>query len=333
VAASITALRLDRLGDVVLALPVWQALKERFREYRINAVVTEYTAPLLENLWYIDEVCSLRNLKAGELTRAKNWLQMTDCRSAVVLQPSWIPALIPYSAAVPVRVGFANRMQGLLANRWVYQRRSRSGQHEVDLNLAMLAPLGIHRRRMIPRLKLSSDEIDSARERIKRLLGSSYRSPVVIHPGSGGSSLGWSKNRFLELARILSRVTTVIVSGKDREELEPFANNLRTPIFAGSKLREFISLLALSAVLVSVDTGPMHIAAALGVPTVSIFSPLVSTSPERWGPRGNRAILLTPAGGKCSQCLAQNCLRYPCTDEISPREVANAVKFILSNKG
>jgi heptosyltransferase-2 len=333
VTPSITALRLDRLGDVILALPVWQTLKERFRHHRITAIVTDYTAPVLENLDYIDDVYTLRNLDAEELSRAGNWLKATDCRMAVILQPSWKAALVPYSAGVPTRVGFANRLQALLVNRWIYQRRSRSGRHEVDLNLAMLAPLGIHRRKMIPRLKVSATELAYARNQAKQLLGGNYTPFVVIHPGSGGSSLGWSKSRFLELTRLLSRNTNVVVSGKDRYEVEYISQNIDVALFAERNLREFISLLALAGVFISVDTGPMHIAAALGVPTVSIFSPLVSTSPERWGPLGNRAIVLKPAGEKCNRCLAENCLRYPCTDEISPQEVANAAKFILSNKG
>lgn len=176
--------------------------------------------PVLENLCYIDDVYGLKNLEAEELTRAENWLKATDCRMAVTLQPSWKTALIPYSADVPVRVGFANRLQALLVNRWVYQRRSISGRHEVDLNLAMLTPLGIHRRKMIPRLKVSATELACARNQAKQLLGGNYTPFVVIHPGSGGSSLGWSKDRFLELTRLLSRDMNVVVSGRDRHEVE-----------------------------------------------------------------------------------------------------------------
>lgn len=330
---TLAALRLDRLGDVIMALPVWQALKERYPNCRTAAVVSDYTAPLLVGLDYIDEVYTLKEMDFQGLEGAGRWLAELDCRAAVVLEPSFRIGLIPLFAGVPVRVGCANRPQALLANRWVYQRRTASGLHEVDLNLAMLRPLGVYRRGLIPRLQVSEEERAQALSKLKELLGGRSKPFVVVHPGSGGSAIDWPEEHFSELARRISERVAVVVSGRDSDPVQEVSRRAGVAAWPQGNLREFIALLACADALVSIDTGPMHIASALGTPTVSIFSPLRSVSPRRWAPRGNLSVVLKPGVVECERCLRDRCERYPCTKEVSVGEVVEAVESIPGKSG
>ncbi len=304
---NILIVRTDRLGDVLLTTPVSTALRAMFPGAKISWLVRSYTAPLLEHNPDVDEVLLDRGESAGRLAdRIRN--ERFD--AAIVAYPRWRIVLALWLARVPLRVGPANKAYCILLNKRILQRRSKGNKHEADYNLELLAPLGAPFRRY-PMRYVATDAERIAARRVLEAKGISGAKPVVIlHPGSGGSSARWPLGHFMELGdRLLAAGCGLVVTGGPGEEHEGAmtAGMRRPPVFipAGSvSIRELAAILSWADLVVANSTGPLHLAVALGVPTVSIYSPLPTRHPSRWGPypayvEGNdlHRVLLAPLGG------------------------------------
>ena len=97
-------------------------------------------------------------------------------------------------------------------------------------------------------------------------------------------------------------------------------------LYLSRNLRSFAALLAELTVFVSASTGPMHMAAALKIPTVSLFCPIRVCSPVRWGPIGNNSRVLMPDVPQCERCTAERCRYYNCMDLITVESAGEAVR-------
>jgi heptosyltransferase III len=279
--------RTDRLGDVLLTTPLSRRVREQFPKAHITWLVRPYTAPLLENNPDVNHVLVDHD---GPVSALIERLKQEKFDAAIVAYPRWRTTWAVWRAGIPLRVGPANKWYSLFFNPHVWQHRSEGKKHEADYNLELLEPLGIPFKRTATRLELSTDEKNEA----KKFLSSmriSFRKPVVcLHPGSGGSSERWPLTHFMELGdRLQEAGCDVIVTGGPGEDYQNVMidNMHRIPVFvaAGSvSVRQFASILSCSNLVVSNSTGPLHIAVALGVPTVSVYSPIPTCHPRRWGP-------------------------------------------------
>jgi ADP-heptose:LPS heptosyltransferase len=144
-----------------------------------------------------------------------------------------------------------------------------------------------------------------ARAYVKRLGLRTSERLVVLHPGSRGSSANWTSERYGELARALRglpRVRLLLTgSAAEQDQLQAAAQGCvpePARLTESVSLPRFAALLAAAAVFVSGNTGPTHLASALGVPTVSVFPPSGVTGPARWHPLGRPHIVLTPPEGQ-----------------------------------
>jgi heptosyltransferase-2 len=249
-----------------------------------------------------------------------------------LLLPTSRAAWMLFLAGIRRRIGVGRKfyevvtfMQTVSRNRYVPLR------HEADYCLDLGRRLGTDSVDLDTEVFLASDE----REHGWRLLtGAGARAGerlVGIHPGSGGSSPNWEPERYTDLAHVLldqgGPALRLVITG---EETQPgFPDGDRVIDMRGRRsLRELMAILSHLHCLVSSSTGPMHVAAALRVPTVSLFCPLPACSPELWGPRGNRASIVLPPRGSC----AARCPSDPklCRFEDIPVErVASAVLHTL----
>ena len=198
-----------------------------------------------------------------------------------------------------MRIGPANKLYCLLFTHRIWQHRSDGKKHEADYNLDLLKPLGLYPQRMPTRLVLTQEERLQARKTLEGMR-ISFRKPIVImHPGSGGSSSRWPLTHFMELGdRLQEHGYEVVVTGGPGEDYQyvMIDNMRRIPVFiaAGSvSIRELAAIMSWSNLVITNSTGPLHMAVALDIPTVSIFSPVPTCHPQRWGPypaypEGNR---------------------------------------------
>ncbi len=304
---NILIVRTDRLGDVLLTTPVSTALRRMFPRARISWLVRPYTAPLLEHNPDVDQILADRDESPAQLAdRIRN--ERFD--AAIVAYPRWRIVLALWLARVPVRIGPANKPYAILLNKRVRQRRSKGKKHEADYNLELLSPLGIPFKRYPTRYVATDEERKTAR-RVLEAKGISGAKPVaILHPGSGGSSARWPLGHFMALGDGLQAAgCDLVVTGGPGEDYEGAmaAGMRRPPVFipAGSvSVRELAAILSCADLVVTNSTGPLHLAVALGVPTVSIYSPLPTRHPARWGPypayvEGDELhrVLLAPLGG------------------------------------
>jgi len=286
-ASRILIVRTDRLGDVLLTTPVSRRLREKFPGAHLAWLVRPYTAPLLEQNPDIDQVIVD---KGGPVSQLIQRLKQEHFDSAIVAYPRWRAVWAVWRAAIPQRIGPASKWYSVLFNHRIWQHRSEGKKHEADYNIELLAPLGVPFQRVETRFVLTAEEKNWAR----RFLESnriSFQKPVVcLHPGSGGSSERWPLSHFMELGdRLQEAGCDVIVTGGPGEDYQNIMIDQmrRIPVFvaAGSvSIRQLASILSCANLVVSNSTGPLHIAVALNVPTVSLYSPIPTCHPKRWGP-------------------------------------------------
>ncbi len=153
-----------------------------------------------------------------------------------------------------------------------------------------------------PEVFLTHLEKESARDYLNGKGFDLTRSVALLHPGSGHSSPNWIAGTYARLARMLTGAgVQVLVTGsaEEKKSADDFSASGAVTAFGELSLRELAAVISRASVFVSASTGPMHIAAAVGTPTVSMFCPLTACSPKLWGPIGNKSRILLPPDDFC----------------------------------
>ena len=336
----ILVIRLDRLGDVVLSTPVLQALRERFPHAFIAMLVRPPCRDAVEGHPSLNEVISYDKDRAHRRLRATirfaRSLRRYEFDTALVLHPSNRSHWIPWLAGIPVRIGYDRKSGWLLTHRLPH-RKQEGAKHEAVYTLELLAPLGISPSDPSPVVPVRPEAV----ERVEALLASSAVGPeerlVAIHPSASCVSKRWMPERFAEVADrlVMERgIRVCLVAGEaDAVHAERVARAMRQPAlnFAGRlSVAELAALLGRYRLLLSNDSGPVHLAAAVGTPVVDIFGRnQAGLSPHRWGPLGDGHVVLHKEVG-CVTCLAHNCdIGFLCLTTLSVEEVYRAVVSVL----
>jgi ADP-heptose:LPS heptosyltransferase len=301
--------RPDRVGDVLLTTPLASALRRQDPKAHITWLVREYTAPLLEHNPDVDSIATDNaRTPVMELTQR---LKVGHFDVAWFVLPRWRTVWAGFRAGIPRRIGPASKWYSLFFTDRVWQHRSRGESHEADYNLDLMKPLGFKPERLPTRLMLTDEERAWAKRTLVSYRVTGEKPVVVLHPGSGGSSERWPLSHFMALGDKLqeSGVDVVVTAGPGETYQQIMVDQMRRqPIFiaAGSvSLRELAALYSQADVVVSNSTGPLHMAVALDVPTVSIYSPIPTCHPKRWGPypeavqpTGRHGIWVAPVQGE-----------------------------------
>lgn len=281
----ILLVRSDRLGDVLLATPMATALRRHVPDAWIAWLTGPYAAPLLEHNPDVNEVIVDEGGPAGALAR-----RLRAGRYDVAVLASLTPrhAWATWRAGVPRRVGPLKSAWAALLSQPMRQRRSRARLHEADQNLELLRPLGVPFRRLPTRLELTEAERAAGVQALEALgCGGARRPLVVLHPGGGGSAPQWPPELYLELGRrLVCAGAAVLVTAGPGECFEAGAASagLRFLPPGSVSVRELAGLLSPAALVVTNSTGPLHMAVALEVPTVSVYPGIGSAQAFRWGP-------------------------------------------------
>jgi heptosyltransferase-2 len=207
-------------------------------------------------------------------------------------------------------------------------RRSEGLKSESDYNLDFLDPQ-VPEPGPAPRLHLDDQAGQAA---LNWLKSKGLKNPVMLHPGSGGSAQNWDAGRYAELGVELKRrygVSLLVTAGPQEGPLamQVAAACGAVALDQALPLRVFAALCGQASLFVSASTGPMHLAAALGAPTLSLFPPLRAMSPRRWAPRGNQRAVLTPAG--LGQRAPEAGINY--VNGIPLQAAVDAAEFLLKD--
>src|SRR5437667_8152930 len=314
---------LNWVGDNVLALPTYRALHHRFRsEGGIAVAAPEHIASLLASMGLFRKVVAwngstrnrIRALKAGRFRRA------------IILPNSFRAAMVAYAAGIGERWGYSTDARGLLLTHGI--RRDRERGHQLDDYAALLAAMNAPRVvDEIPTLKLPAQIREKARKRM-RAVGVRLDRPLFgLHAGGlYGSAKHWGDDRYGQLAERLRETgnsVMLLTSPGERAQAEAIARDYGDIAVVGGDgdVLQLAAAISHCSVIVTNDSGPLHLAAALAVPSVSIFGP---TDPGRTVIPGASRVLRRALS--CQPCYARECpLRdHRCMSEIAVDEVYNA---------
>jgi ADP-heptose:LPS heptosyltransferase len=324
---NILIVRPDGIGDVLLSLPVATQLKRLMPGVTVGFLTSPLVAPLLDRHSDVDYVRTIRFTDPlKDLRRAFS----EGVEAAVFLKPFRRLMWAAWRAGVPIRVATGYRWYSLLVNRPIYEHRSEFSKHESEYNVEMLKGLGLRPQPVTPPvLSLTETEGASGASR-----WSGVPSPrVVVHPG-GISARRWRLEQYCDLVTTLTDGGYgVALTGSDQERTE-FGKGLRTALPSGVadlmgklSLRELMAVIANAHVVVSGATGPAHLAAALGIPTVTLFDPRRNNLPVRWKPLGT-GVLLRPDVPTCEKCIGEACPYWDCLDRFTIAKVTSAIAKI-----
>lgn len=337
---NILVIKLRYIGDVLLATPVLRALRSRFPSARLAMLVNRGTEDVLRRNPDLDEVLVLDRMgAAGDLRFARELRRRRfDC--VIDLTDADRSAVLARLTGAPIRVGFneEHRWRGLLYSDIVPARPE--SEHRLEHDLAALRLLGLDPKPEPPVLRTApEDEAAAGRLLAEAGVAPGDRRPLVLlQPGARYWFKAWPVERFAELAdRLTERYGCLVLVGgspAERETAETVRALARSAplVLAGrTSLLEFAALLTRCALFVGNDNGPMHMAAALGVPVVALFGP---SDPAVWGPRGRRVLTLSK-GLDCRRCFHPTCFRGEerCMKLISTDEVFAAAERALAAAG
>ena len=336
----ILIVRMDKIGDLVLSTPVIKAVRDAYPDSHIAVLVRPYTREIIEGSPYIDEVITYDKTKGWKaifndikfvLSLRKKKFDLT-----LVLHPKNRTHIFLFFAGIPERVGY-NKKCGILLTKKIPHIKQYGLKHEIDYTLDLLRYIGIvpaDKTLHISTNKVSEDKIGG----IFAKSGISKDDTVVtIHPGSSCPSKRWRVDRFAKVADFLAtnhKVKIVIIAGPlDRNFGDKTAELMKAPklnLSGRTTVSDLVSVLKRSDLFISNDSGPVHIACAVGVPTISIFGRNDrGLSPTRWKPVGKHDIALHKDLG-CEICLSHRCNKgFACLEAITVEDVLAAAKTIL----
>ena len=339
----ILAIRTDRIGDVLLSTPVIKALRKNFPQSYIAVMVRPYARDIVLGNPYLDEIIIYD--KYGK--QRSFWKSIVFAWSlrrkrfdlALILHPTNRAHLLSVLAGIKKRIGFDRNFSFLLTDK-IEHKKQQGKKHEREYTLEILQKLGLNSADKDLFMPIRKDSEMYIEEFLATQGLESGEKMVALHPGASCPSKIWPVERFALVADRLAeqfKIKVVVVSGPDNVDIgRNLLKLLHCPyIDATGKttVSQLASLLRRCCLFISNDSGPVHIATAVGAPVVAIFGRnQPGLSPRRWGPTGKGDVFLHKDVG-CVECLAHNCQKgFACLKAISVEEVLAAAKRLLIKK-
>ncbi|MBI5124048.1 MAG: lipopolysaccharide heptosyltransferase II [Candidatus Omnitrophica bacterium] len=335
--------RMDKIGDVVLSTPAIKAVRDAYPDSHIAVLVRPYAVDIVDGNPYINEVITY-DKKGREKGLFENIRFILNLRRAkfdlaIILHPKNSAHISTFLAGIRQRVGYDNKM-GMLLTRRIPHTKQFGFKHESDYVLDVLRYIGIETKNKslyMPANKASEEKIRGV-----FLAGgiSENESVVSMHPAASCPSRRWSVERFAKAADALADRHTakiVIVAGpEDKASGDRMAALMKSKslnLSGKTSIADLASVLRRSRLFISNDSGPVHVACAVGTPVISIFGRNDrGISPKRWGPIGKYDVALHKDVG-CEVCLAHRCKQgFKCLEAISVQDVLSAAENMLRQK-
>jgi heptosyltransferase-1 len=321
--------RLGSLGDVIHAIPTAAALRARFPEARIDWLVDPRYVPLLEMVRGLDSPIPMNPRRVGQTAATVRDLRRVGYTAVIDLQGLLKSALLARAVGAERTIGFAGaHLRERTASPFYTHRVAPGAAHVIFKNLALLEPLGGRDMRAAFPLDIPhSPASDDARARVN---GESY---ALINPGAAWPNKRWPPDRFAALAALIRErfgLRSLVLWGPGEERLagEVARDSNGSAVLApATSITDLFSVARHARLVVSGDTGPLHIAGAVGTPLVALFGP---TRAERNGPWSAADVVVSRTDG-CACLYRRRCRRAdPCIDEIQVGDVGEAIERRLS---
>jgi len=324
--------RTDSIGDAMLTLPMAGYLKEQFPGVEIYFLGRNYTRPLVECCRNIDHFVSWDVIGSYDFSNQVQEFEKLDLDAVVHVFPNKEVAKATKAAKIPLRIGTSHRtFHWLTCNKLVHFSRKNSPLHESQLNFQLLTPLISNVLFDLTKMyELSGFHAPKKHPEVDLLIDNSKRN-IILHPKSKGSAREWGFENFQALIKLLpADKYNVILTGTEEEGrqfreflVDPFPNVCDAT--GRVSLIQLISLIAHADALVACSTGPLHIAAALGINAIGIYPPIKPMHPGRWAPIGPKTKVFVK-DKECDSCQkGESC---ECVKSITPEEISSYVTQI-----
>lgn len=322
--------RTDRIGDVLLTLPMAEALRGQYPEAGIDLLVNKRVYEL---------VCDYPNInKVHSIEKVTTKAVYDICREgrydlAVIVYPTFEAAYGVYKAGVKYRLGTAYRWYSFLFNLKHRQHRNDSIKHESIYNLDLLQELNIVAdKNLATQLEVKVDDVERAAVKLKPVGFDITKPFVVIHVPSLGSAKVWSDENFRKLLELIladvNNFYNVLLTGTESDIpqvkgiVDKLPQNSRIFCIFSLNLKELAAVISKAALFLGNSTGPIHIAAAVNTFVVGLYSPVRVESAVRWGPLTDKKKIFQPEKDTNDADVM---------DEISPLDVYNFVGNFMKN--
>lgn len=327
------------IGDAVLCLPAIEKIKSLYPQAELTVLAKPWVSPVFLNNPVIKRIIDYD--KEGRHSGiAGRWRLIKDIKNcgfdmAALFQNAFEAALIAFLARVPVRIGYARDFRGMLLTNPVRLDSDIKKAHQVFYYLNIVNRLNKNYSHQ-PKIYLTKGEKVWAKKFLHDR-GIDDEIIIGIAPGASyGPAKRWMAERFSEVAgRLANACGTKLVLFGGKDDMEICGNvlgGLTGLNLAGEiDLRKSIALIGRCNLFITNDSGPMHIAASLGIPTVAIFG---STDPKLTGPIGDN-VMVMKKDMECSPCFERECRygHYNCFKMITEDEVYRAsIKFLQESK-
>ncbi len=342
----VLVVRLDNIGDVVMAGPAIRTIKNALPEARITMMASKAGSRIAPLVPHVDGVLTHRAVwqdlwgavpqEAARDDELVEELRRGSFDAAVILtsfsQSPWPPAYACWRAGIPIRIGQSLEFGGSLLTQWV--RPPAKEAHQVDRNLHLLREAGFEPADRSLELAVPADTDAAARGLLRGIGIDAERPFVAVAPFATCEARSYASDRFAEVIR---RVTSdahvpAVVLGGERETGQAKALLALTrgypvhSLVGRATVAEQAAVIGRGAIMLTNDSGPMHIADAFQRPAVVLFSG--TELEEQWRPRTTEAVLLRRETD-CSPCYAFDCPRAKECLDIPPEEVVGHAMRLL----
>ncbi|MFH1798654.1 MAG: lipopolysaccharide heptosyltransferase II [Candidatus Omnitrophota bacterium] len=335
--------RTDRLGDVVLSTPVIRLMRRKYPNAYIAFMVRPENQDVIINNPHLDEVIvydkremdkSFRNTLRFSLGLRKKKFD-----TAIALHPTNRVHIMFFLAGIPVRIGYDRKVPFLLTKRILHDKHE-GAKHEIDYIFDFLQQAGFDVREAdrMPYMAPSHQDKESVGQILKEV---GIKGDIIaLHAGASCASKRWPCERFARVADILAekyKACIALVGARDTLEYSDLVvSKSRGKIIdltGRLKVGELAEFLSRCKLFVSNDSGPVHVASAVGTPVVVIFGRRdPGLSPKRWEPLGRKNTVIHKDAG-CDVCLAHDCEKdFMCLKMVTVDDVVEAAEKLLTRQ-
>ena len=336
---NILVINVNWVGDVIFSSPIFKALKRKYPDSRIACMVPPRVQGVAESITDIDEVIIYdeKGKHRGPFAKLSllNQIKKRRFQVAFILHRSFTRALFPFWARIPHRVGYDTKGRTKLLTHIVEPLEVTAHRADHYLNVIESYGVPIEDRRSIVSVSVESDNCVS---KILQDFGFSDNEQfIVINPGGNWDLKRWPLNNYSLLINNINSETgmKVVIAGapKDIKLAQKIKNGSSGEVYitAGkTTIKDAIALMNKAKIVVSADSGPLHLANSVGAETIGIFGP---TSPRTTGPRGcgHSVVLKHDVGCNREPCYFLDCKDNVCMKAISVDQVFREIKHTLKN--
>ncbi|MFN5308234.1 MAG: glycosyltransferase family 9 protein [Candidatus Kapaibacterium sp.] len=300
---NIAIFRTDRLGDMILTLPMCTVLRAEYPDAHITIIARKENNVLLSRCSDVyNTVIFEEDFEKWDIWTIAGILRNKKITMVYFPRPRFEEICASWIARVPLRIGSAYRWYSIFLNYKVPDHRREATFHELEYNIRLIE---YYTHKKYPKQSLISpfvyeEERKNIRSQLSSIAQKEITNFIIIHPGSRGSSVDWSIDNFGLLAQELETLTdyTIVITGTAPEQekcliVQSYCNNAIN-LCGQCSLQEIMALMKETSLVIANSTGVLHLATALHASVIGLYPNDPSLSAHRWGPYSQNSKVIKP---------------------------------------